>query len=148
MNKEQLTNLLLKQKEKGKELLSLVSTMHESRNDFGDSMVVFGGEDLYYVPEDELDSFLNKFSTNAIPVCRWYIFIVSCLYQKYRSEYPCDTLKTSPLCSLVVVNLKIEKIRSGLQDLRTKRKSYCPEVFLSSLSSLRHNTLKHRHLLW
>ena len=61
MNKEQFTKLLLEQQERGKELISLISTMHESRNDFGDGMALFGGEDLYYVPEDELDSFLNKF---------------------------------------------------------------------------------------
>lgn len=36
--------------------------MHESQNDFGDGMVMFGGEDLYYVPEDELEGFLSKFS--------------------------------------------------------------------------------------
>ena len=61
MDKEQFSNLLLEQQEKGRALLSLISTMHESRNDFGDGMVMFGGEDLYYVPEDELDGFLNKF---------------------------------------------------------------------------------------
>lgn len=61
MNKEQFSKLLLEQKEKGRSLISLLSTMHESQNDFGDGMAMFGGEDLYYVPEDELDGFLNKF---------------------------------------------------------------------------------------
>ena len=61
MDKEQFSKLLLEQKEKGKLLLSLVSNMHESKNDFGDVYAMFGGEDLYYVPEDELNSFLNKF---------------------------------------------------------------------------------------
>lgn len=62
MDKEHFTKLLIEQQEKGKLLLSLVSSMHESQNDFGDGMVMFGGEDLYYVPEDELEGFLNKFS--------------------------------------------------------------------------------------
>ena len=61
MNKEQFTKLLLKQQEKGRSLISLISTMHESQNDYGDGMALFGGEDLYYIPEDELDDFLNKF---------------------------------------------------------------------------------------
>ena len=61
MDKEHFTKLLIEQQEKGKLLLSLVSSMHESQNDFGDGMAMFGGEDLYYVPEDELDGFLNKF---------------------------------------------------------------------------------------
>lgn len=61
MNKEYFSELLFKQKEKGRDLLSLISTMNESQNDFGDGMVLFGGEDLYYVPEAELDSFRNEF---------------------------------------------------------------------------------------
>lgn len=61
MDKERFSKLLLEQKEKGRSLITLISTMHESQNDFGDGMAMFGGEDLYYVPEDELNSFLNKF---------------------------------------------------------------------------------------
>lgn len=61
MDKEHFTNLLIEQQKRGKALLSLLSNMHESKNDFGDGMAVFGGEDLYYVPEDELDEFTNKF---------------------------------------------------------------------------------------
>lgn len=61
MNKEHFTKLLIEQQEKGKVLLSLISSMHESKNDYGDGMAMFGGEDLYYVPEDELNSFLDKF---------------------------------------------------------------------------------------
>lgn len=61
MDKEQFSKLLLEQKEKGRALISLISTMHESQNDFGDGMVLVGGEDLYYVPEDELYDFINKF---------------------------------------------------------------------------------------
>lgn len=61
MDKEQFSKLLHEQLETGRSLISLVSTMHESQNDFGDGMALFGGEDLYYVPEDELDGFLNKF---------------------------------------------------------------------------------------
>lgn len=60
MDKEHFTKLLIEQQEKGKLLLSLVSNMHESKNNFGDGMVMFGGEDLYYVPEDDLNSFFNK----------------------------------------------------------------------------------------
>lgn len=61
MNKEQFSKLLYQQQEIGRSLISLISTMHESRNDFGDGMAMFGEEDLYYVQEDELDNFLNKF---------------------------------------------------------------------------------------
>ena len=46
MDKEQFSKLLLEQKEKGRALISLISTMHESQNDFGDGMVLGGGEDL------------------------------------------------------------------------------------------------------
>ena len=61
MDKEHFSKLLLEQKEKGRSLISLLSTMHESRNDFADGMAMFGGEDLYYVPDDELDDFQSKF---------------------------------------------------------------------------------------
>lgn len=61
MDKERFSKLLLEQKEKGRSLISLLSTMHESRNDFGDGMAILGEVELYYVPEDELDGFLNKF---------------------------------------------------------------------------------------
>lgn len=63
MDKEQLSKLLIEQQERGKALLSLISNMHESRNDFGDGMVMFGGEDLFYVPDDELDEFTNRFES-------------------------------------------------------------------------------------
>lgn len=62
MDKEHFSKLLIEQQKKGRELLSLISTMHESQNDFGDGMAMFGGEDLFYVPEDELDEFTNKFN--------------------------------------------------------------------------------------
>lgn len=61
MDKEHFSKLLLEQIEKGKSLISLISTMHETQNDFGDGMAIFGEVDLYYVPEDELNNFLNKF---------------------------------------------------------------------------------------
>ena len=61
MDKEHFSKLLYEQQEKGRALLSLIPTMHESKNDFGDGMALFGDEDLYYVPENELDDFLNKF---------------------------------------------------------------------------------------
>lgn len=61
MNKEQFSKRLIEQQNKGKVLLSLISSMHESKNDFGDGYAMFGVEDLYYVSEDELNSFLNKF---------------------------------------------------------------------------------------
>jgi len=61
MDKEQFSKLLNEQQKRGKELLSLISNMHEGQNDFGDGMAMFGGEDLFYVPEDELDEFTNKF---------------------------------------------------------------------------------------
>lgn len=61
MDKKHLTKLLIEQRERGRALLSLVSNMHESKNDFGDGMALFGEVDLYYVPEDDLNSFLNDF---------------------------------------------------------------------------------------
>lgn len=61
MDKEHFSNLLIEQQNRGKALLSLISNMHEGKNDFGDGMVLFGGEDLYYVPENEFDDFNNKF---------------------------------------------------------------------------------------
>lgn len=63
MDKEQFTKLLIEQQERGNTLLSLISNMHESQNDFGDGMAMFGGEDLFYVPDDELDEFTNKFES-------------------------------------------------------------------------------------
>lgn len=62
MDKEHFSNLLTEQQERGKALLSLISNMHESQNDFGDGMAMLGGEDLYYVPEDEFEDFKNKFA--------------------------------------------------------------------------------------
>lgn len=61
MDKEHFSKQLIEQQEKGRALLSLISNMHESQNDFGDGMAMLGGEDLFYVPEDELDEFTNKF---------------------------------------------------------------------------------------
>lgn len=79
MDKEHFTKLLIEQQEKGKLLLSLVSNMHESKNDFGDGMVMFGGEDLYYVPEDDLNSFLNKLEA-------WKSYV----YELLRSQFGKD----------------------------------------------------------
>lgn len=61
MDKRHFSEQLIEQQERGRSLLSLVSNMHEGKNDFGDGMVLFGGEDLYYVPENEFDDFNNKF---------------------------------------------------------------------------------------
>lgn len=63
MDKEHFSKLLIEQQERGMALLSLISNMHEGQNDFGDGMVMFGGEDLFYVPDDELDEFTNKFES-------------------------------------------------------------------------------------
>ena len=79
MNKEQFINLLLKQQDRGKSLLSLVSNMHESQNDFGDGMAMFGEEDLYYVPEEELDDFNNKFS-------QWKSYVRELLESQFGSD--------------------------------------------------------------
>lgn len=79
MEKEQFSKLLYEQQEKGKDLLSLISTMHESQNDFGDGMVLFGGEDLYYVPESELDDFLNKFEG-------WKSYVYELLEAQFGSD--------------------------------------------------------------
>ena len=62
MDKEQFSKLLIEQQERGRKLLSIIPTMHESQNDFGDGMAMFGGGDLYSVPEDELEDFKNKFA--------------------------------------------------------------------------------------
>lgn len=62
MDKEQFSKLLIEQQDKGKALLSIIANMHESQNDFGDGMAMFGGEDLYYVPDNELNEFINKFT--------------------------------------------------------------------------------------
>lgn len=85
MNKEHFSKFLLEQKEKGRSLLSLISTMHESRNDFGDGMAMFGGEDLYYVPEDELDEFTNKFS-------EWKTYVSELLKSQFgiEDQFVCD----------------------------------------------------------
>lgn len=79
MDKEQIFKLLNEQRERGTALLSLISTMHESQNDFGDGMVLFGGEDLYYVPEDELDGFNNKFS-------QWKSYVRELLESQFGSD--------------------------------------------------------------
>lgn len=62
MDKEHFSKLLIEQQKRGRKLLSLIPTMHESQNDFGDGMAMFGGEDLYSFPEDELEDFKNKFA--------------------------------------------------------------------------------------
>ncbi|MBR4644620.1 MAG: toll/interleukin-1 receptor domain-containing protein [Bacteroidaceae bacterium] len=62
MDKEHFSKLLIKQQERGNTLLSLISNMHESQNDLGEGMPLFGIEDLYYVPEEELEEFKNKFA--------------------------------------------------------------------------------------
>ena len=85
MNKEDFTKLLTKQQERGKALLSLVSDMHESKNDFGDGMAMFGGEDLYYVPEEELDEFINMFT-------QWKSYVYELLGKQfgYDDQYAYD----------------------------------------------------------
>ena len=79
MNKEQFSKLLIKQQDRGKTLLSLISDMHESQNDFGDGMVMFGGEDLYYVPEDELEGFKNKFT-------QWKSYVYELLEKQFGRD--------------------------------------------------------------
>lgn len=79
MDKEQLSKLLIEQQERGKALLSLISNMHESRNDFGDGMVMFGGEDLFYVPDDELDEFTNRFES-------WKSYV----HELLAAQFGCD----------------------------------------------------------
>lgn len=62
MDKEHFSKLLIEQLDRGRKLLSLISNIHESQNDFGDGTAMLGGEDLYYVPEDELEDFNNKYA--------------------------------------------------------------------------------------
>lgn len=76
MDREHFTKLLIEQQERGKALFSLISDMHEGQNDFGDGMVLLGGENLYYVPEDELDDFINKFEG-------WKLYVSELLITKY-----------------------------------------------------------------
>lgn len=79
MNKKQFSNLLVEQQERGKALLSLVATMHEGKNDFGDGMVLLGGEDLYYVPDNELDDFNNKYE-------QWKTYV----HELLVTQFGCD----------------------------------------------------------
>lgn len=79
MDKAQFSKLLIDQQNKGKYLLSLISNMHESQNDFGDGMVMFGREDLYYVPEDELEEFKNKFIS-------WKSYVHELLENQFGSD--------------------------------------------------------------
>ncbi len=75
MDKKHFSELLIEQQERGRSLLSLVSNMHEGKNDFGDGMVLFGGEDLYYVPENEFDDFNNKFE-------QWKTYVLELLVRQ------------------------------------------------------------------
>ena len=79
MDKEHFSKLLTEQQERGKNLLSLISTMHESQNDFGDGMAMFGGEDLYSVPEDELEDFKNKFA-------QWKSYVYELLEKQFGRD--------------------------------------------------------------
>ena len=79
MDKEQFSKLLTEQQDKGRKLLSLISTMHESQNDFGDGMATFGGEDLYYVPDDELEDFKNKFA-------QWKSYVYELLEKQFGRD--------------------------------------------------------------
>ena len=65
MDTETFSQALLKQKEKGNELLAYISNMHESQNDFGDGMAIFGRVDLYSVPQ-EFDVFCLPMVSNFI----------------------------------------------------------------------------------
>jgi len=79
MDKEQFSKLLIEQQERGRKLLSLIPTMHESQNDFGDGMAMFGGEDLYSVPEDELEDFKNKFA-------QWKSYVYELLEKQFGRD--------------------------------------------------------------
>lgn len=79
MDKEQFSKLLIEQQESGRKLLSLIPTMHESQNDFGDGMAMFGGEDLYSVPEDELEDFKNKFA-------QWKSYVYELLEKQFGRD--------------------------------------------------------------
>jgi len=130
MDKEHFTKLLIEQQEKGKLLLSLVSSMHESKNDFGDGMAMFGGEDLFYVPEDELDDFTNKFSS-------WKSYVLELLVAQFGRDdqyvYEWDTYvvtyvsKRKPILNQLKknVNKALSLIDSFLEriDLRMETKS-------------------------
>lgn len=79
MDKEHFSKLLTEQRDRGRKLLSLISTMHESQNDFGDGMATFGGEDLYFVPEDELEDFKNKFA-------QWKSYVYELLVKQFGRD--------------------------------------------------------------
>lgn len=79
MDKEHFSKLLIEQQERGRKLLSLIPTMHESQNDFGDGMAMFGGEDLYSVPEDELEDFKNKFA-------QWKSYVYELLEKQFGRD--------------------------------------------------------------
>ena len=59
--------------------------MHESKNDFGDGMALFGGEDLYYVPADELDDIINKFEA-------WKSYVFELLATQFGSDLRMENL--------------------------------------------------------
>lgn len=79
MDKEHFSKQLIEQQEKGRVLLSLISNMHESQNDFGDGMAMLGREDLFYVPEDELDEFTNKFEG-------WKSYVLELLISQFGGD--------------------------------------------------------------
>ena len=122
MDKKQFSKLLNMQQEKGKALLSLISNMHEGQNDFGDGMAMFGGEDLFYVPEDELDDFTNKFSS-------WKSYVLELLVAQFGRDdqyvYEWDTYvvtyvsKRKPILNQLKknVNKGLSLIESFLQRL-------------------------------
>lgn len=138
------------QQEKGKALLSLISNMHEGQNDFGDGMVMFGGEDLFYVPEDELDDFTNKFSS-------WKSYVLELLVAQFGRDdqyvYEWDTYvvtyvsKRKPILNQLKknVNKGLSLIESFLQrldihsheagfveeGLKQEKKVKAPKVFIS-----------------
>lgn len=105
MDKEHFYKLLIEQQEKGNNLLSLISTMHESQNDFGDGMAMLGGEDLYYVPEDELENFKNKFT-------QWKSYVQELL----EKQFGCDDQYVYDWKTYVVTH--VSKRESILNQLR------------------------------
>jgi len=138
------------QREKGMDLLSLISNMHEGQNDFGDGVAMFGGEDLFYVPENELDDFTNKFSS-------WKSYVLELLVAQFDRDdqyvYEWDTYvvtyvsKRKPILNQLEknVNKGLSLIESFLQrldihsheagfveeGLKQEKKVKAPKVFIS-----------------
>ena len=109
--------------------------MHESQNDFGDGMALFGADDLFYVPDDELDEFTDKFKS-------WKSYV----HELLAAQFGCDdqfvnewdtsvvsyVSKRKPILSQLRKNVNkglslIESFQQRL-DIHSNYAGFCKEV--------------------